>query len=243
MIVIKEDCTCRNHKEVNMSFQDKQNINLLKMSLHQKESSKPSKHLFSEDDVHLNINDQAGVKSSVNEAIPINGFRKQQKHAERCRSFTSISGGALGKVNGLILNMHQRAQMAVDENLNRKLAQESEQEKLEKVIKFVDQAASNTHFGSDNQMNHVTEAIGIIEKVIQERSAYRNRVESLQQKSLQGNLNKLLVAAENLTAAESTVRDLKVAKKMVAFTRSQCLIHAAQSSTSQMGMRGFLELV
>jgi flagellin len=67
-----------------------------------------------------------------------------------------------------------------------------------------------------------------ITKVSTERSklgAYQNRLEHT--------INNLSVAKENLTAAESRIRDVDMAEEMMAFTRNQILMQAGTAMLAQ----------
>jgi flagellin len=67
-----------------------------------------------------------------------------------------------------------------------------------------------------------------IEKVSSERSklgAYQNRLEHT--------INNLGTSAENLTAAESRIRDVDMAKEMMEFTKNNILTQAAQAMLAQ----------
>jgi flagellin len=79
-----------------------------------------------------------------------------------------------------------------------------------------------------------------IEKVSSERSklgAYQNRLEHT--------INNLGTASENLTAAESRIRDVDMAKEMMEFTKNNILSQAAQAMLAQANQQpqGVLQLL
>jgi len=79
-----------------------------------------------------------------------------------------------------------------------------------------------------------------IEKVSAERSklgAYQNRLEHT--------INNLGTSAENLTAAESRIRDVDMAKEMMEFTKNNILSQAAQAMLAQANQQpqGVLQLL
>jgi flagellin len=79
-----------------------------------------------------------------------------------------------------------------------------------------------------------------IAEVSQERSklgAYQNRLEHT--------INNLETSAENLTAAESRIRDVDMAKEMMAFTKNNILTQAAQAMLAQANQQpqGVLQLL
>jgi len=65
------------------------------------------------------------------------------------------------------------------------------------------------------------------------------------QNRLQHTINNLGTSAENLTAAESRVRDIDMAQEMMAFTRNNILSQAAQAMLAQANQlpQGVLQLL
>lgn len=83
-----------------------------------------------------------------------------------------------------------------------------------------------------NAGNAVTKIQAAIDRVSAERSklgAYQNRLEHT--------INNLSVAAENLTAAESRIRDVDMAKEMMEFTKLNILQQAATAMLAQANMQ------
>ena len=79
-----------------------------------------------------------------------------------------------------------------------------------------------------------------IERVSSERAklgAYQNRLEHT--------INNLGTSAENLTAAESRIRDVDMAKEMMEFTKNSILAQAAQAMLAQANQQpqGVLQLL
>jgi flagellin len=86
----------------------------------------------------------------------------------------------------------------------------------------------------------VTKIQAAIDKVSAERSklgAYQNRLEHT--------INNLGTSAENLTAAESRIRDVDMAKEMMEFTKNNILSQAAQAMLAQSNQmpQGVLQLL
>lgn len=75
-------------------------------------------------------------------------------------------------------------------------------------------------------------AIDIIDKAINYVSSVRAYFGATQNR-LEHTLNNLGVTKENLTAAESAIRDVNMAKEMMEFTKSNILVQAAQSMLAQ----------
>ena len=75
------------------------------------------------------------------------------------------------------------------------------------------------------------DAILIIDKAIDEITTFRGKMGAFQKNDLQSNLNYLRNAHENVTNAESVIRDADMAEEMTAFARNQILV---QSSTAML---------
>ncbi|MDD2401994.1 MAG: flagellin [Clostridia bacterium] len=75
-------------------------------------------------------------------------------------------------------------------------------------------------------------AIKTLDAAIQEVSAERSKLGAFQNR-LEHSINNLGTSAENLTAAESRVRDLDMAKEMTEFTKNNILSQAAQAMLAQ----------
>lgn len=79
---------------------------------------------------------------------------------------------------------------------------------------------------------HAAASITKIDSAIQRVSSERSKMGALQNR-LDHTINNLGVASENLTAAESRIRDLDFAKEMMAFTKSQIMLQAGTAMLAQ----------
>lgn len=77
------------------------------------------------------------------------------------------------------------------------------------------------------------DAIRMIDQAIDEVSTLRADLGSFQKNSLETNLRNLRVHNENLTNAESTIRDADMAAEMSDFTRNQILLASGTAMTAQ----------
>jgi flagellin len=93
---------------------------------------------------------------------------------------------------------------------------------------------------SSSSQTAITTINNAIEKVSEERS----KLGSVQNR-LEHTINNLNTGAENLTAAESRIRDVDMAKEMMAFTKNNILSQAAQSMLAQANQQpqGVLQLL
>ena len=79
---------------------------------------------------------------------------------------------------------------------------------------------------------HAADSIAKIDSAIQRVSSERSKMGALQNR-LDHTINNLGVASENLTAAESRIRDLDFAKEMMAFTKAQIMLQAGTAMLAQ----------
>lgn len=77
------------------------------------------------------------------------------------------------------------------------------------------------------------DAQAIIDAAINEVSTARGKLGSFQKNSLESNLRNLRIAAQNLTASESQIRDTDMAMEMSTFTRNQILVQAGTAMLAQ----------
>ena len=77
------------------------------------------------------------------------------------------------------------------------------------------------------------DALGIIDQAITEVATVRGELGAFQQHTLESNLTSLQVAAENMTSAESTLRDTDMAQELATFTRNQIMSQSAAAQLAQ----------
>ncbi len=73
----------------------------------------------------------------------------------------------------------------------------------------------------------------IIDQAINEVTNIRGKLGSFQKNTLQSNLTNLRIAAQNLTASESNIRDTDMAKEMSTFVKHQILMQAGTAMLAQ----------
>lgn len=77
------------------------------------------------------------------------------------------------------------------------------------------------------------DAQAVIDAAINEVSTARGTLGSFQKNTLESNLRNLRIASQNLTAAESIIRDTDMAKEMSRFTKNQILVQAGTAMLAQ----------
>ncbi len=92
--------------------------------------------------------------------------------------------------------------------------------------------------------SNANSSITKIESAISEVSSQRSKLGAFQNR-LEHTINNLNTGAENLTAAESRIRDVDMAKEMMAYTKNNILSQAAQSMLAQANQnpQGVLQLL
>jgi flagellin len=73
----------------------------------------------------------------------------------------------------------------------------------------------------------------IVDRVIEEISVQRGKLGSFQKNALESNINSLKIAEENITQAESTLRDSDMAAEMSNLTKDQILLQASTAMIAQ----------
>ena len=77
------------------------------------------------------------------------------------------------------------------------------------------------------------DSIRLIDKAIDETTSFRAGIGAFQAHTLESNLSYLRIAAENVSASESLIRDADFAKEMTDFTRNQIVQQSAVSMLAQ----------
>lgn len=77
------------------------------------------------------------------------------------------------------------------------------------------------------------DSIGMVDAAIQQIATIRGELGAFQKNTLESNLTSLRVAQENLTAAESVIRDTDMASEMATFTRNQIMTQSAMAQLAQ----------
>ncbi|CDG01260.1 Putative Flagellin protein FliB(C) [Clostridium chauvoei JF4335] len=87
-------------------------------------------------------------------------------------------------------------------------------------------------------------SIKTINSAIEQVSTQRSKLGAVQNR-LEHTINNLNTSSENLTAAESRVRDVDMAKEMMAFSKNNILSQAAQAMLGQANQQpqGVLQLL
>ena len=77
------------------------------------------------------------------------------------------------------------------------------------------------------------DAMAVIDTAIEEIAVARGEMGAFQKNTLESNLTSLRIHTENLTAAESNIRDADIAVELAAFTRNQIMTQSATAQLAQ----------
>ena len=77
------------------------------------------------------------------------------------------------------------------------------------------------------------DALAIIDQALTEVATVRGELGAFQKHTLESNLTSMQVAVENMTAAESTIRDTDMAQELATFTRNQIMTQSATAQLAQ----------
>ena len=81
------------------------------------------------------------------------------------------------------------------------------------------------------------DAIALVDEAIDQTTTERAKLGAFQKNTLESNLNNLRVASENLTSAESVIRDTDMAATMADFTKNQILTQSSTAMLAQANSR------
>ena len=117
-------------------------------------------------------------------------------------------------------------------------------ETLNVTVKTMNQTAISINSIDVLTISNANGAIDKINKAIDKVSTYRAELGAAQNR-LEHTINNLKVTSENMTAAESRIRDTDMAKEMSAFTKNNILVQASQAMLAQANQtpQGILQLL
>lgn len=162
--------------------------------------------------------------------------RLQEELAELAKEVTNIKDNT--KFNGIGL-------LAGSADIDLQIGQETAQKLTLTVSNFdlstVDSAV--TGYSIAKQADALT-TLGDVENQINAVSKARSYL-GANQNRLENTINNLNITAENLTAAESRIRDVDMAKEQMAFTKNNILTQASQAMLAQANQlpQGVLQLL
>ncbi len=109
------------------------------------------------------------------------------------------------------------------------------------VTKEVEEISNGSGFTSLADVDVTTtagaqDALKFVDAAVQQVASLRGELGAFQKNTLESNLTSLRVAQENLTAAESVIRDTDMAAEMAQFTRNQIMTQSSMAQLAQANM-------
>ncbi len=134
-----------------------------------------------------------------------------------------------------LLNGSLNAQLQIGDTASQTLAV---------AVSDVDAAGLGLSAVSIGTVSGANAAISTIKSAIETVSTQRSNLGALQNR-LEHTINNIGVTAENMTAAESRIRDVDMAKEMTAYTKNNILVQASQAMLAQANQvpQGVLQLL
>jgi flagellin len=133
-------------------------------------------------------------------------------------AFAITGGGALFQLGGGV-DSNQQVNIGVKSTAASRLGSVN--------VGYLTQVVSGGDFSLVN--GQAARAAEIIHEAIRQVSALRGRLGAFEKNTLDTNVNQLQITMENLTAAESSIRDVDFALETSALTRTQILVSAGTS--------------
>ncbi|MEN1989193.1 flagellin [Paenibacillus hubeiensis] len=227
------------------------------MGLNQTASSKNMEKLASGLRINRAADDAAGLAISEKMRGQIRGLEQAQRNVQDGISFAQTAEGAMNEVSAMLVRIKEL--VVQSENQTYQASDKSNiKMELGQLGKQIDAITSNTKFNgikitssiniqadddafkikisgisttgfkgltSGVTLKSATDAIVSVAKQRAQIGAVQNRLEYTS--------NNLGTTVENLTAAESRIRDTDMAKEMVALSKNNILLQASQSMLAQ----------
>lgn len=227
------------------------------MALNNVAAGKSMEKLASGLRINRAADDAAGLSISEVMRGQIRGLQQAQRNAQDGISFVQTAEGAMNEVSAMLVRMKellvQRANGTYSctdkSNINEELHELGQQindimtnttfngisitKGVSIVVDDIEteigidqiQTGSFTNLGSNSTLDDINTAIEVVAKQRAKLGAKQNRLEYTS--------NNLGTTIENLSAAESRIRDTDMAYEMVQLTRSNILLQASQAMLAQ----------
>ena len=168
--------------------------------------------------------DPAAIAAYAGERLNVGGFEFEVK----------VGHGANGNTNTIaVADKAVKFQIGANSNQNTSLSIN----KMSASALGVDNINITTQTGANSAINTIDTAISTVSSERAKLGGMQNRLEHT--------INNLGTSSENLTAAESRIRDVDMAKEMMEFTKNNILSQAAQAMLAQANQQpqGVLQLL
>lgn len=165
-------------------------------------------------------------------------------NGEFTRTATQISGGNATQAGGKIFHIGANSSQAINLSIGNMSATSLGVNSVTTDVNAISDTAAKGNGINISTQTSANNSIKIIDKAINSVSKTRAALGAVQNR-LEHTINNLGATSENLTAAESRIRDTDMAAEMMAFTKNNILTQAAQSMLAQANQQpqGVLQLL
>lgn len=163
-------------------------------------------------------------------------FTELKKEIDRISDGTSFNGKKL--LNGDLVG-------GANKTLTLQIGETSDAyNQIAVTIGKMNSASLTLNTVSVDTQSKASAAVSVIKKAIDKVSSVRGKLGATQNR-LEHTINNLSVASENMTAAESRIRDVDMAKEMMSYTKNNILVQASQAMLAQANQvpQGVLQLL
>lgn len=160
-----------------------------------------------------------GLELALNTATLGVQFKIQEMFNVPGTTQFAITGGGARFQLGPSVETNQQVNIGVDSVAATRLGNDT--------LGYLQEIKSDQQFSLVN--GQFSRASRIIEEAISQVSILRGRLGSFEKNTLETNVNQLRITLENLTASESSIRDLDFAEETASLTRNQILVSAGTS--------------
>ncbi|RJX36946.1 flagellin [Paenibacillus pinisoli] len=227
------------------------------MSLNNVATGKNMEKLSSGLKINRAGDDAAGLAVSEKMRGQIRGLEQAQRNVQDGISFVQTAEGAMNEVSAMLTRMKELNVQKANGTYSTQ-DKNNIKEELQALGTQISSIMSDTKFNGINITSSVTiqsddnaqqivitaitatsfnsltsaSTLGAIEKAIEAVSTERAKLGAFQNR-LEYTSNNLGTTVENLTAAESRIRDTDMAKEMVELTKNQILLQSSQAMLAQ----------
>ena len=182
--------------------------------------------------------DAAGLAVSEKMRAQIRGMEQAERNVQDGISLVQTAEGALEEAGNIAQRMRELGVQAGNGTLSAKDRDKIKTE-LEELQKEMTQISKETTFNGNTlsvtDVGDISKAqsfVGEVDKALEAINKGRSELGAMQNR-LEYTSSNLTTSTENLTAAESRIRDVDVAKEMVKLSKLNILNQASQAMVSQ----------
>ena len=194
------------------------------------------------------ISSQSDVPDWIQNGVDVQGEIAGEESVGRGQLLTGAAGAGVaegirirytgakapeGQVAGTVTFMQNSLEFHIGHNVNHRTKVSFNSVKAATLGTGIDNQSGFSSLADINLMDgdKAMDSMKVIDRAIEEVAATRGRMGAFQKNNLESNLNYLRNAHENLTNAESVIRDADMAEEMTNFTRNQIMV---QSNTAML---------